>query len=475
MSYAYISTRSAQAPIPCDQAILQGLAPDGGLYVPDMESPTPFAVSTSYVENMNGVLERFFGDLPLTERLRAVEASVARFSHPDVTPLIACGEDATFLELFHGPTGAFKDVALTLLPHLMKMAASRTDIEHICILTATSGDTGSAAMEGFANVPGTSVLTLYPNVGTSEIQRRQMTCCLGDNVSACAIEGNFDDAQAAAKAAFLNTELQARAKAKKCILTSANSINIGRLFPQVCYYLTTSARLNRPFDVVVPTGNFGNILAAWYARLLGAKIERLAIASNTNHVLFDMVKTGCIDTRRDFHITNSPSMDILVSSNLERLLWLLSGKDGACVSAWQQTLASQKHLTLPPHIVDALQNDFPAGWATNEETETAIREVWERHHYLLDPHTAIGWKVARENHLHNPVIAATATPWKFPRTVLHALTGQTIENDFRAAEELARITGEAPRFTHLETASIRHAALTTREDVTQHICEAFGF
>ena len=470
----YISTRGLAPRVSGRQAVLTGLAPDGGLYVP-AEPLAPLAPQGSYAATMEAILGRFFDDTPESVRHEAVTRSVARFAAPDVTPLRACGDDAVFLELFHGPTAAFKDVALTILPHLMRDAALAAGIERVCVLTATSGDTGSAAMEGFADVPGTAVLTFYPQTGTSEIQRRQMVCCAGSNVTACAIEGNFDDAQAAVKAAFADPTLAAEAAASKALLSSANSINIGRLFPQICYYLETAGRLGRPFDVVVPTGNFGNILAAWYARLLGAPIERFAVASNVNRVVCDFVRGGVYDARRDFAVTNSPSMDILVSSNVERLLSLLTDGNAEAVRGWEAQLASDRRFELTPGATTRLKQHFRAGWATPEETETAIREVWERHHYLVDPHTAIGWKVARELGLRNPVIAATASPWKFPRTMLRAITGRVVGNDFRAAEELAALTGATPVLTGLEQAPERHRRVTSRAAVPDTVRAVFGF
>ncbi len=470
----YGSTRGQSGHIESCEAIVRGIAPDGGLFVPQGELPKQ-PLRSAYAETMKALLACFFADIPEGTREAAVAASLARFAHPEIVPVHACGTDAAFLELFHGPTGAFKDVALTLLPHLMRAAAEKEQAGKVCVLAATSGDTGSAAMEGFANIPETTVLTLFPKVGTSEIQRRQMTCCTGENVTAFAIEGNFDDAQAAVKAAFANADLMAKAREAGMYITSANSINIGRLVPQIAYYLHTANRLKRPFDVVVPTGNFGNILAARFARCMGAPIERFVVASNTNRVVCDFIKEGIYDTQRPFQITNSPSMDILVSSNVERFLWMLADKDEAQVRAWQAQLKQSGRFELTAAARDTMVKTWRAGWATPEETEVAIREVWEKHRYLVDPHTAIGWKVAQELGLNNPVIAATATPWKFPKTVLHALTGRVIEDDFRAGEALAELTGETPRFLELETATARHNGVTSREGVPETIRSVFGF
>ncbi len=470
----YISTRGLAPQVSSTQALLTGIAPDGGLYVPALPLK-PLPAGASFRETMEALLERFFDDIPATVRKEAIAKSLARFRAEEVVPLKWCDESG-FLELFHGPTYAFKDVALTLLPHLMRYAAEQAGIKKVCVLTATSGDTGSAAMQGFADVPGTSVLVFYPKVGTSEIQRRQMVCCPGDNVHACAIEGNFDDAQAAVKAAFANPELAARAKAAGCLLSSANSINIGRLFPQICYYLDVARRVKTTFDVVVPTGNFGNILAAHFAWQLGAPIARLAVASNQNRVVCDFIRTGKYNARRDFHITNSPSMDILVSSNVERLLWLLAKHNTAEVRNWEASLKEEGTFTVCGAALKDLQAKFSAGWATPEETEQAIKTIWERYHYLADPHTAIGWKVQQElvRTGHPTVIAATASPWKFPVTMLRALTGKTVADEFAAAEELAALTGETPALLDLREAPIRHTDVTSREEVPAAICRTFG-
>lgn len=472
----YVSTRGQAEAVDSLQALLNGLAPDGGLYVP-AEALEPLPPQADYRHTMLSLLERFFPEMDAAARQAAVDSSLARFRSPDVVPLKEVAPGVHFLELFHGPTYAFKDVALTLLPHLLSYAAKARNAGRVCVLTATSGDTGSAAMEGFAGVPGTGVLTFYPQVGTSEIQRRQMVCCQGENVSACAIEGNFDDAQAAVKAAFADPALAARASAHGCLLSSANSINIGRLFPQICYYLECARRLATPFDVVVPTGNFGNLLAAYFARLLGAPIGRFTVASNANRVVCDFIQSGTYNARRDFHVTNSPSMDILVSSNVERLLWLLTGGNCEQVRTWEEQLKATGTFTLSPEALEALHRDFAAGWATPEETERAIAELWQRFGYLADPHTAIGWKVHQELPATGrpTVIAATASPWKFPITMLRALTGSAPADDFAAARALGELTGQAPELLALEAAPIRFAQVTAKAAVPDTIAATFGF
>ncbi len=473
----YISTRGQSPRVTSVDALLNGIAPDGGLYIPEnvLTGLEPLPANADFQTTMEALLERFFDDIPESVRKEAVAASLARFRASEVVPLKSFGK-THFLELFHGPTYAFKDVALTLLPHLMRYAAKIRGIDRVCVLTATSGDTGSAAMQGFADIPGTEVLVFYPQTGTSEIQRRQMVCCLGDNVHACAIEGNFDDAQAAVKAAFANPMLKERATAKGCLLSSANSINIGRLFPQICYYLDCARRLGDPFDVVVPTGNFGNILAAHFAALLGAPIQRLAVASNANRVICDFVQDGNYDARRDFYVTNSPSMDILISSNVERLLYLLTEGDAQRVSEMIKGQKESGFFTLPATAQASMKVRYASGWATPEETEIAIRKIWEQEHYLADPHTAIGWKVLQElpDTGRPTVIAGTASPWKFPVTMVRALTGETLTDEFAAAEKLAALTGETPALVELREATIRHTDCVAKDDVPAAILRTFG-
>lgn len=471
----YRSTRGRAPAVDALAALLNGLAPDGGLYVPD-RPPEPLAPGADYPATMAAILARFFPEIPGDVRAQALQASLARFACPaDPVPLRTFG-DVSFLELFHGPTLAFKDVALTLLPHLLAHAAQAAGLARVCVLTATSGDTGSAAMRGFADVPGATLLALYPARGISEIQRRQMVCCPGQNVHAYAVRGNFDDAQAAVKAAFADPALHAAARRAGAALTSANSINIGRLLPQVAYYLHAAAALGAPFDVVVPTGNFGNILAALYAKLLGAPIGRLAVASNQNRVVCDFIRTGRYDARRDFHVTNAPSMDILRSSNVERLLWHLTKGNDVEVRTWQAQLQAEGAFQLSGYPLHDLRADFAAGWATPQETERAIADAWGRLGYLLDPHTAIGWKVANELPPtgRHTLIAATASPWKFPATVLRALEGSAPEDDFAAAEALAARTGLPPALLELRGAPLLHDAVIPPSDLPKAILAHLG-
>ena len=502
----YISTRKGiEATGP--ETVFQGLAPDGGLFVPELGSfrvevgsdrvglgsdrvelgsysvktlsdskstlsdpkPTlsdPKSTLSDPKLTLNDpklsldsaerfVLDRLFDDFPAEVREQAVARLVSRFPAGDPIPLVE-RDGLHMLELFHGPTGAFKDVALSMLPVFMRHAAGG---RRVLILTATSGDTGSAAMQGFAGVEGTEIVVFYPATGTSRIQRLQMTTPSDANVHAVGIRGNFDDAQAAVKRIFADPAIAADAAAHGITLSSANSINTGRLVPQIAYYVLAGARLvgdnrqatggrfvddNRQatadsgetttghwFDVVVPSGNFGNILAAYYAKLLGSPIRRLVCASNVNDVLARFVKTGVYDPGPDFTVTNSPSMDIRKSSNVERLLWMISGGldgdfDRACaeVSRMMDDFAKTGRYELSASAKERLFADFASGVATPEETEAEMRRMREAADYLLDPHTAVATCVAKKLGLPKDgvpcVVAATATPYKFPETCLRA-------------------------------------------------------
>ena len=451
----YISTRKGiEATAP--ETVFQGLAPDGGLYVPVVgasgrlgetslpdargrlgETSLPGAESLPAAEKF--VLDALFGDFPAEVRKAAIDRLLSRFPAEDPVPLVE-KDGLHMLELFHGKTGAFKDVALSMLPVFMRHAAGG---RRVLVLTATSGDTRSAAMQGFAGVDGTEVIVFYPAPGTSRIQRLQMTTPGEPNVHAVGIRGNFDDAQAAVKRIFADPAIRAEAAAHGITLSSANSINTGRLVPQIAYYVLAGAKLNgtdggsgapgplpKEFDVVVPSGNFGNILAAYYAKLLGSPIRKFIVASNVNDVLARFVKTGVYDPGPNFTVTNSPSMDIRKSSNVERLLWMISGGldgdiDRACAetSRMMKDLAEKGRYELSDSAKDRLFADFTGGVATPEETEAEMRRMRESAGYLVDPHTAVATFVAKKLGLPDGapcVVAATATPYKFPETCLRA-------------------------------------------------------
>ena len=431
------------------EAILRGLAPDGGLFVPtsSFASSDPSNWST-LADAERCALGTIFDDVPAAVREDAIKNLLAKFPANDPIPLVDA-DGLKILELFHGPTGAFKDVALSVLPVLMVAAAQsnnhpieQSNNSKVLILTATSGDTGSAAMAGFADVPGIEIAVFFPNTGTSRIQKLQMTTPSAKNVHGIAIRGNFDDAQAAVKRIFSDPKIRAEAEAAGITLSSANSINIGRLVPQIAYYLLAAAKIqqsNNPnnrtikqFDVVVPSGNFGNILAAYYAKMFGAPIRRFVCASNVNDVLTRFIATGVYDPGDKFTVTNSPSMDIRKSSNVERLLWLINDGDGAEVKRLMDDFAQTGRYQLKPAATAKLQSEFVGAFATPEETEAEMRLMHDHCGYVLDPHTAVATAVARK--LGYPkdglpcVVAATATPYKFPETCQRAFGADILDN-----------------------------------------------
>jgi len=449
----YVSTRGGGGQLTAAQAIIQGIAADKGLYVPEALPRLPENLmawtALDYREVAEQVLQPFLTDYaPAVVKRCVAQAYDNKFEKQEVAPLVTVG-DVSFLELYHGRTAAFKDMALSLLPHLLTAALEQEGEEQqIAILTATSGDTGKAALEGFADVPGTQIVVLYPHVGVSQVQERQMTTQEGANTHVFGIRGNFDDAQTAVKHLFNNDALAKELGEAGIRFSSANSINIGRLVPQVAYYVWAYLQLlkkgtlkpGEAMNVVVPTGNFGNILAAWYAREMGLPVNRLICASNRNNVLTDFIATGTYDIRRDFHITTSPSMDILVSSNLERLLYHLSGGDSEQIRGLMQALEAEGHYTVGSSIRKGLEG-FYAGYADEAETREAIASLYQQHQYLMDPHTAVAYQVytdyRRETGDETPaVIAATASAYKFADTAAEALGLPPSADGFAAVKAL---------------------------------------
>ena len=429
--------------------VLRGLAPDGGLYVPKSVArldPSAIVSIKSLADAERLALGAIFDDIPAEVREDAIANLIAKFPVENPIPLVEA-DGFQILELFQGPTGAFKDVALSVLPVLMAASARKlADGRKVLILTATSGDTGSAAMAGFGDVSGVEIAVFFPNVGTSRVQRLQMTTPAAKNVHGIAIRGNFDDAQAAVKRIFADEAFRAEAEKAGALLSSANSINTGRLVPQIGYYLLAAARLadKGAFDVVVPSGNFGNILAAYYAKMLGAPIRKFVCASNVNDVLARFVATGVYDPGENFTVTNSPSMDIRKSSNVERLLWILNDGDSDEVARLMKDFAEKGRYELNDAAKARLFADFSGGVATPEETESEMRRMREACGYVLDPHTAVATAVARKLGLPDGapcVIAATATPYKFPETCLRAFGSDVLDNP-------------PPAFAALETAPV---------------------
>ncbi len=451
----FLSTRGGVA-VSVAQAIVQGMCPSGGLYVPadfpqlDAES----LLDGGYASAARAVMAPYLAHVSQAALMDMIAAAYHSFDDPAVTPVRALTQRQSVLELWHGPTMAFKDVALQMLPHLMRSALDATgERRQLYILVATSGDTGKAALAGFCGVPGTRVLVFYPEGGVSRAQRLQMVTQEGDNVDVCAVRGNFDDAQTAVKRIFASPEARAQLDALGYRLSSANSINFGRLLPQITYYFTAYAALRRagriaPGEAVnfcVPTGNFGDILAGYYAKRMGLPVRRLICASNRNNVLADFFATGVYDDRRPFYRSMSCSIDILISSNLERLLFELAGRDAACVRAWMRSLNETGSYAVGAAQREALAEVFAAGWCSEEDTLAAIRRVFERHGYLMDPHTAVAETVyaryaEQTGDATQTVLLSTANPYKFATAVLSAFETPGAD-DFENADRLHALTG----------------------------------
>ena len=462
----YNSTRDRSARAAAAEAIARGISPEGGLYVPESlprltEEKLKGLMGRSYPEKAKAILGEFLTDFTAEELSRCVDGAYAsgKFDTENVAEIAKVGEKAYLLELWHGPTCAFKDMALQLLPRLLTVSAAKTQPgKEIVVLTATSGDTGKAALEGFKDVPGTKLLVFYPENGVSNMQKLQMTTQEGGNVAVCAIQGNFDDAQTGVKAIFTNPEVQARLEEKGQAFSSANSINWGRLAPQIVYYIAAyldlaeqgEIDLGETVNVTVPTGNFGNILAAYYAKGMGLPIGKLICASNRNNVLTDFLRTGVYDRNRDFYATASPSMDILISSNLERLLYHLSGEDDGIIREWFSALSKEGKYTVSPEVLAKLKAGFYGGCCGDEETLSTIGRVFREYGCLCDTHTAVAVKVygdyCRETgDGAKTIIASTASPYKFTGNVLKALAGGEIPaGDFDQVRRLEAISGMKP-------------------------------
>ncbi|MCI8940018.1 MAG: threonine synthase [Dorea sp.] len=460
MNIRYKSTRNSASVVTASQAILKGLAEDGGLFVPEQIPKLSVSVDElkgmSYQETAYTVMKEFLTDFTEEELWDCIKKAYdSKFDTEEIAP-IASVDGVYYLELFHGATIAFKDMALSILPHLLTTSAKKNQVQNeIVILTATSGDTGKAAMAGFADVEGTRIIVFYPKNGVSRIQEMQMVTQKGKNVEVVAIHGNFDSAQSGVKEMFENKELAKDLNARGYQFSSANSINIGRLVPQVVYYVYAYAKLlekeqiqpGEGIHVVVPTGNFGNILAAYYAKQMGIPIQKLICASNENKVLFDFFQTGTYDKKsREFVLTTSPSMDILISSNLERLIYQIAGCDDKKNAELMRGLKEEGSYQITEEMKAGLR-DFEAGYATEEQTAATIREVYEKTGYVMDTHTAVAAHVCREYQAETKdtakcVVASTASPYKFVKSVMTAIDERYAEEDeFRLLEELKRVSG----------------------------------
>ncbi len=476
----YHSTRGLAPEADSAQAVLTGLASDGGLYLPNAIPAFDWkkCVALDTVSQAKQILAAFLPDIPEMDAL-VEKAYRGKFESDSLTPLVQVGAFGV-LELFRGPTSAFKDIALSMLPQLMTAAKEKQGVkEDILILTATSGDTGKAALEGFRDVPGIRICVFYPHGGVSQVQRRQMVSQEGDNVTVCALRGNFDDCQTGVKQVFA----ACREKQLSFRLSSANSINIGRLVPQITYYfsayrdLLASGRipLGQEVNFSVPTGNFGDILAGYLAKLLGLPVGKLICASNANNVLTDFIRTGTYDRRRQLHKTTSPSMDILVSSNLERLLVLLS-QDTALVARLMQELAERGSYTVPQNLLESIQEHFWAGFCDDRVGSETICRVWKERGYLCDTHTAAGWAVA-EDYVNQTgdgrpmVVLSTASPYKFPAAVLAAIGGDTQGEEFDLMDRLQEFTGVAipKNLADLRQKPEKHTGVISKEDMLEFV------
>ena len=461
----YLSTRGSAERVSAAAAIARGLAGDGGLYVPDALPAVSAGelrelCALPYRERVERVIAPFLPEFT-AEEVKALCAAAygENFDTPETAPVHFTDERTGFLELWHGPTAAFKDMALQMLPRLLVSSLKKCgERRGVCILVATSGDTGKAALEGFADVEGTKILVFYPNGGVSDVQRLQMVSQRGANVGVCAVEGNFDDAQTGVKRIFSDRGFAKALDGRGWFLSSANSINWGRLLPQIAYYFSAYCEFvnagkvqpGEKLDFCVPTGNFGNILAGWLAKRMGLPVGRLICASNANNVLTDFINTGVYDKRRTFHVTDSPSMDILVSSNLERLLYLLT-EDAGKVAGWMAQLAAEGRYDVGAELRGRIAEDFSAGWCGDAETEGEIARIWREYAYLIDTHTAVASRVlaaARSaGEQDGPCcVVSTASAYKFCAAVLSALGERADAPGVDLIGRLEKLTGgAAPR------------------------------
>ena len=493
----YNSTRDSSVNVTSAQAIAQGISVDGGLFVPS-EIPS---ISMEDIKKLGGmdyrerakfVFSKFLTDYTQAEIAYCVDGAynTKNFDSDNIAELAHLFDGTYMLELWHGPTCAFKDMALQILPYLLTTATKKINLDKkVVILVATSGDTGKAALEGFKDVEGTSILVFYPDNGVSAMQKKQMTTQEGSNVGVCAIKGNFDDAQNGVKAIFTNDEIKNKLADNGFMFSSANSINWGRLSPQIVYYVSVYAQLladgqineGEKINIVVPTGNFGNILAAYYAKHMGIPVNKLICASNANNVLTDFLTTGIYDRNRQFHATISPSMDILISSNLERLLYLLCGENDAQIREWFGALAQTGRYEVSEDVKKALFDEFYAGCCNDEQTKATIKEYYEKFSYTCDTHTAVAVKVYEDyvkatGDKTKTVIASTASPYKFSGSVLSAIGMDTGKDEFELVEQLAECS-KLPvpdSLAALKTKKVRFDKVIDKSDMKNFVFETLG-
>ena len=492
----YISTRDKSVKVSAAKAIAQGISVEGGLFVPDTfplftDAEFKKLAEMDYKAKAKYILKHFLNDFTEEEVDYCVEgAYTGSFDNEQPAPISLIGEKQKILELWHGPTCAFKDLALQLLPYLLTTSAKKVNGgKKAVILVATSGDTGKAALEGFKDVPDTEILVFYPSEGVSPMQKLQMDSQSGNNVHVCAIKGNFDDAQTGVKKIFTDNAVKAKLSENNMLFSSANSINWGRLAPQIVYYVSAYCDMlamdetvsEKGFNIVVPTGNFGNILAAYYAKKMGVPVNKLICASNANNVLTDFIRTGKYDRNREFFTTASPSMDILISSNLERMLFELCGNDDKTVAKYQADLAENGTFTVSEDIKKGLDELFWAGCCDDNETLETIGKYFNECSYLADTHTAVALNVynqyvAATGDDRHTVIASTASPYKFAASVLSAVTDEKTDTEFGNVKLLSKLTEtEIPEpIKALENAKVRFNEVCEKEDMLKAVYSALG-
>ncbi len=495
MELMYASTRDANEKVTASQAILKGLANDGGLYVPTeipaLDISMDELAKMTYQETAYEVMKRLLTDFTEEELKNCINAAYdSKFDTEEIAPLVDA-DGAYYLELFHGSTIAFKDMALSILPHLLITAARKNQVKNdIVILTATSGDTGKAALAGFADVKGTKIIVFYPKNGVSPIQEKQMVTQKGDNTFVVGINGNFDQAQTGVKQMFSDKALAAQMEEAGYQFSSANSINIGRLVPQIVYYVYAYAKLyangaiakDEKINVVVPTGNFGNILAAFYAKNMGLPIAKLICASNENKVLYDFFSTGEYDKNREFMLTSSPSMDILISSNLERLIYRIAGDDAAKNAELMKSLNTTGKYEITAEMKEKLA-DFYGNYTSEAETAEVIKDLYDKTGYVIDTHTAVAAGVYHKyvkdtnDAATKTVIASTASPFKFTRSVMNAIDAKyDAMSDFELVDELSKIGNVAvpQAIEEIRSAEVRHKTVCEVEDMPKVVKEFLG-
>ncbi|MBP0955351.1 MAG: threonine synthase [Oscillospiraceae bacterium] len=487
----YTSTRDSSLRIDSAQAIVKGISDEGGLFVPveipslSMDEIVSYADMT-YPERAAAIFSKYLTDFTAAELRYCTESAYndKAFATASITEISHLFDGTYVLELWHGPTCAFKDMALQILPYLLTTSLKKINVDKkVVILVATSGDTGKAALEGFADVEGTSIMVFYPEDGVSAMQKKQMTTQDGDNVCVCAVKGNFDDCQNGVKAIFTDEDIKAQLSERGMMFSSANSINWGRLAPQIIYYISCYSELvkngeikaGEPINITVPTGNFGNILAAYYAKRMGLPVNKLICASNANNVLTDFLTTGVYDRNRKFVTTISPSMDILISSNLERLLYIMTGDD-AKIREWFGKLSKEGRYEVDEAVKAQLETDFAAGCCDDERTKATIKEIYDKYSYTLDTHTAVAVAVYEDyrkatGDKTRTVIASTASPYKFGTAVLEALEGKAPEDEFEKVDRINALSGyEIPAsLAALRTKKIRFTGAIDRADMKEFV------